>query len=56
MLDLSAAIRSFGLLFTELGYEQQQAWDGGRSWILGSTYVVLTQSPSDGAHTDTQLY
>ena len=50
MLDLSAAIRSFGWLFTELGYEQHQAWDSGRSWILGSTYVVLTQAPSDGAH------
>ena len=50
MLDLPAAIRSFGWLFTELGYEQHQAWEGGRSWILGGTYVVLAQAPNDGAH------
>jgi hypothetical protein len=50
MPDLSAAIRSFGWLFKGLGYEEYQAWDSGRSWILGSTYVVLTQAPSDGAH------
>jgi len=31
VLDLSAAIRSFGCLFTELCDEDYQAWDGGRS-------------------------
>ena len=50
IVDISAAIRSFGWLLTELGYEQRQAWNGGRSWILGRTYAVLARAPNDGAH------
>jgi catechol 2,3-dioxygenase-like lactoylglutathione lyase family enzyme len=29
-----------------LGYEQFQDWEGGRSWNLGGTYLVVEQSPA----------
>jgi catechol-2,3-dioxygenase len=50
VLDLSAAIHSFGWLFSKLGYEEYQAWDDGRSWIRASTYIVVARAPRDGAH------
>lgn len=50
VLDLSAAIYSFGWLFSKLGYEEYQTWDDGRSWVLGGTYVVVAQAPLEGAH------
>ena len=49
-LDLSAAIHSFGWLFSKLGYEEYQAWDDGQSWILSGTYVVVAQAPRGVAH------
>ncbi|MGA4990567.1 VOC family protein [Nonomuraea bangladeshensis] len=44
--DLDRATRSWGWLLTELGYEVFQEWPDGRSWRLGTTYVVLERSPA----------
>ncbi|WP_306203710.1 VOC family protein [Actinoplanes sp. RD1] len=50
--DLAGAVRSWGWLFAELGWEPFQEWERGRSWRDGSVYVVLEQSPalSSGTH------
>jgi catechol 2,3-dioxygenase-like lactoylglutathione lyase family enzyme len=42
--DLARAREQWGWLLGQLGYEQFQDWDRGRSWLLGSTYVVVEQS------------
>ncbi|MFC5805535.1 VOC family protein [Streptomyces formicae] len=44
--DLDVAITSFGWLLEELGYTLSQSWPDGRSWQLGSTYLVFEQSPA----------
>jgi catechol 2,3-dioxygenase-like lactoylglutathione lyase family enzyme len=44
--DLGRAIASWGWLLGELGYEQFQDWDRGRSWRAGPTYIVVEQSPA----------
>jgi len=44
--DFGRAAASWGWLLTALGYTQFQDWPGGRSWRLGSTYVVVEQSPA----------
>ncbi|MFG1618909.1 VOC family protein [Nonomuraea wenchangensis] len=44
--DLGRAVRSWGWLLTELGYEVFQEWPDGRSWRLGTTYLVLERSPA----------
>jgi catechol 2,3-dioxygenase-like lactoylglutathione lyase family enzyme len=44
--DLDRAVASWGWLLGELGYEQFQDWDGGRSWRAGPTYIVVEQSPA----------
>jgi len=44
--DLARAVRSWGWLLGELGYEQFQDWPAGRSWRLGETYLVIEQSPA----------
>ena len=44
--DLARAIRSWGWLLGELGYQQFQDWPAGRSWRLGETYLVMEQSPA----------
>ena len=44
--DLGRAILSFGWLLEVLGYAPLQDWKLGRSWILGTTYVVIEQSPA----------
>ncbi|GAA0933191.1 VOC family protein [Nonomuraea longicatena] len=43
--SLEAALPSFAWLFGRLGYTGFQSWEGGRSWLLGQTYVVIEQSP-----------
>ncbi|MFC7640639.1 hypothetical protein ACFQX6_06205 [Streptosporangium lutulentum] len=43
--DLPRAIASWGWLLGELGYVLFQNWSDGRSWRLGSTYLVFEQSP-----------
>ncbi|MFC9247615.1 VOC family protein [Streptomyces sp. NPDC057136] len=44
--DLHRALASLGRLLAELGYAPFQSWDGGRSWRLGPTYLVIEQSPA----------
>src|SRR5262249_46286373 len=43
--DLDAAERSFGWLFTELGWCEYQRWPRGVSWRHGRSYVVVEDSP-----------
>jgi catechol 2,3-dioxygenase-like lactoylglutathione lyase family enzyme len=49
--DLDRAVRSFGWLLGELGYEQYQDWKDGRSWRKGATYLVVEASPARTAKT-----
>jgi len=44
--DLERALTSIGWLLETLGYALVQSWDVGRSWQLGSTYLVFEQSPA----------
>jgi hypothetical protein len=44
--DLTRARQQWGWLLGELGYEQFQDWEHGRSWRLGGTYLVVEQSPA----------
>jgi catechol 2,3-dioxygenase-like lactoylglutathione lyase family enzyme len=44
--DLPRAERSLGWLLGALGYTPFQSWEGGRSWALGSCYLVVEQSPA----------
>jgi len=44
--DLARACQQWGWLPGQLGYEQYQDWEHGRSWRLGSTYLVIEQSPA----------
>ncbi|EST36983.1 hypothetical protein N566_15475 [Streptomycetaceae bacterium MP113-05] len=44
--DLPRALASIGWLLESLGYSLFQDWDGGRSWQLGPTYLVVEQSPA----------
>ncbi|WIE75541.1 VOC family protein [Curtobacterium sp. MCSS17_007] len=48
--DLDVATRAWGWLLGSLGYEPFQDWPDGRSWRLGSTYLVLERAPLDGQH------
>ncbi|GGV50831.1 hypothetical protein GCM10010293_62170 [Streptomyces griseoflavus] len=44
--DLDRALASLGWLLEALDYALFQSWDGGRSWRLGPTYLVIEQSPA----------
>ena len=44
--DLARAAESWGWLLGELGYVPFQNWEGGLSWRLGATYIVMEQSPA----------
>jgi catechol 2,3-dioxygenase-like lactoylglutathione lyase family enzyme len=44
--DLHRALVSWQWLLQSLGYALFQDWADGRSWRLGSTYLVLEQSPA----------
>jgi catechol 2,3-dioxygenase-like lactoylglutathione lyase family enzyme len=39
--DVDAVVPFWDWLLDELGYEEKNDWDGGRSWIRGPTYVVV---------------
>ena len=41
--DLKKTTRFWGWLLQQLGYKLYQKWDGGRSWKLGTTYLVFVQ-------------
>lgn len=47
--NLARAITQWGWLLAQLGYKPFQEWAAGRSWRLGSTYLVLEQSPASTA-------
>ncbi|MFJ2028132.1 VOC family protein [Streptosporangium sp. NPDC087985] len=44
--DLDRAVRAWGWLLGELGYQPFQEWADGRSWALDGVYVVVEQSPA----------
>nr|WP_033260075.1 VOC family protein [Kitasatospora sp. SID7827] len=44
--DFERALGSLGWLLEALGHTVSQRWEGGRSWRLGPTYLVLEQSPA----------
>lgn len=44
--DLTAAEKTFGWLFHELGWHEYQRWDRGVSWREGDSYVVVEDSPA----------
>ncbi|MFJ3901676.1 VOC family protein [Streptomyces sp. NPDC090025] len=44
--DLERAVVSFGWLLEALGHTLHQSWNGGRSWRLGATYLVVEESPA----------
>ena len=44
--DLPRAVAGWSGCWSELGYIPFQDWSDGRSWRLGSTYLVLEQSPA----------
>lgn len=48
--DLESTSTAWGWLLGELGYELHQDWPRGRSWILGSTYLVLETATRAGHH------
>jgi catechol 2,3-dioxygenase-like lactoylglutathione lyase family enzyme len=50
VLNLDRAVAEWGWLLSELGYESFQEWPSGRSWRLGSTYLVFEQSPATTAN------
>jgi catechol 2,3-dioxygenase-like lactoylglutathione lyase family enzyme len=41
--DLERSGAFWGWLLADLGWEPYQAWPRGRSWRLGSTYLVLVE-------------
>lgn len=44
--DLARALPRWSWLLGELGYKPLQTWEGGASFRLGATYLVLEQSPA----------
>lgn len=44
--DLARGIAQWGWLLGALGYAPYQDWPDGRSWRLGTTYLVIEQSPA----------
>ncbi|AYC28984.1 VOC family protein [Paenisporosarcina cavernae] len=42
--NLAKTIEFWGWLLEELGYEEFQSWEKGRSWKLGETYLVFVQT------------
>jgi len=43
--ELARAIAEWGWLLGELGWVPDESWDAGASWLLGSAYLVVEQSP-----------
>ncbi|MEU4091452.1 VOC family protein [Streptomyces sp. NPDC026673] len=43
--DLERADAEWGWLLGELGYVRYQEWAAGRSWRLGTAYIVVERSP-----------
>ncbi|WP_104060138.1 VOC family protein [Arthrobacter sp. 4R501] len=49
--DLTRATIEWGWILSTLGYATHQTWPHGFSWLKGSTYIVLEESPDlSGRH------
>lgn len=49
--DLKRATTEWGWILSTLGYATYQTWPHGISWLKGSTYIVLEESPDlSGRH------
>lgn len=46
--DLEAAVDFWDWILCALGYEPKAAWEGGRSWTNGATYVVVVAAGTAG--------
>jgi catechol 2,3-dioxygenase-like lactoylglutathione lyase family enzyme len=44
--ELGRAVAEWGWLLGQLGYQQFQDWEHGRSWRLGAAYIVVERSPA----------
>lgn len=44
--ELARATTEWGWLLGQLGYTPFQDWPDGRSWRLGTNYLVIEQSPA----------
>jgi catechol 2,3-dioxygenase-like lactoylglutathione lyase family enzyme len=44
--SLERALHSWGWLLPALGWRPYQDWPDGRSWRLGTTYIVVERSPA----------
>lgn len=45
--DIDSSVAFWQWLLGELGYEPKNEWEGGRSWIHDSMYIVLVDSDGD---------
>jgi hypothetical protein len=43
--ELNRATTEWGWILSTLGYVTYQSWPHGISWLKGSTYIVLEESP-----------
>lgn len=50
--DLERAVRFWGWLLGELGYQPYQEWDEGCSYLAGDAYVVLVEAPAGARELD----
>lgn len=48
--EFGAVLPFWDWLLTDLGYEPKDDWDGGRSWVLGPTYIVLKEVDGNAPH------
>mgnify|MGYP000141509404 CR=1 FL=1 len=48
--DFDTAEPFWDWLLADLGYEPKDDWEGGRSWILGPTYLVVKRAEGERAH------
>jgi catechol 2,3-dioxygenase-like lactoylglutathione lyase family enzyme len=48
--DLQKTIEFWGWFLEELGYEQFQEWEKGRSWRLDNAYIVFVQTEEKYLH------
>ncbi|HEX2904918.1 MAG TPA: VOC family protein [Jatrophihabitans sp.] len=53
--SLTRAEPEWSWLLGALGYQPFQHWDSGRSWRLGSSYLVIEQSPAMTGHEHDRL-
>ena len=42
--NLKKTVDFWSWFLEELGYDQFQKWEGGKSWRLGETYIVFVQT------------